>query len=152
MASLVFSALPPALLDTVRADALAAGSAVQPLQDDGPFPVRCCLTDASTAEGVLLLSLQPPSPPSPYSAPGPVYIHAERCAGQRTNDVPDLLRNRTLSLRAYDEQHMLNASTVVDGHDVEEAAEHLLSDRRATYVFVHFAGPGCYACRVDRAA
>ena len=150
MRSLSFSALPPALVDAARSSALASGAAVLPEDDGGSFPVRCCLSDERSADEVLLLSVRMPSAESPYTAPSPVYIHRGPCAGREPSAVvPEILRDRRLSLRAYDERHMITGTAVVEGGDVERAAAALLDDERASYVFAHFAGPGCYACRID---
>jgi hypothetical protein len=152
MSSLAFSALSPTLIEQARAAGLAAG-AVAEAADDGPFPVRCCLTDASADEGVLLVSLQPPCAGSPYMAASPVYIHSHRCGGYRADGaVPEVLRSRLLSLRGYDHGHMITGTEVVQGDQLEAAAERLLATAGTAYLFVHFAGPGCYACRIDAAA
>jgi hypothetical protein len=152
MSSLAFSALSPTLIEQARAAAVAAG-AVAETADDSPFPVRCCLTDASADEGVLLLSLQPSCADSPYTAASPVYIHSHSCGGYRADGtVPEMLRSRLLSLRGYDHGHMITATEVVQGDQLEAAAERLLAAAGTAYLFVHFAGPGCYACRIDAAA
>jgi hypothetical protein len=66
--------------------------------------------------------------------------------------VPQILRGRTLSLRGYTDEHMITGTVVVAGDDVETAAQQLLAVPGTAYLFVHFAGPGCYACRIDPAA
>jgi hypothetical protein len=148
------SPLPASLVDQARSAALADGTAVEVTgNDDAPFPVRCCLRDATAEEGVLLLSMQPRSGGSPYAAPGPVYIHRDRCAGYSPRgEVPQILRGRTLSLRGYMDEHMITGTAVVAGDDLEDAAQQLLRLPGTAYLFVHFAGPGCYACRIDPAA
>jgi hypothetical protein len=148
------SPLPASLVDQARSAALADGTAVEVTgNDDAPFPVRCCLRDATAEEGVLLLSMRPRSGDSPYAAPGPVYIHREPCAGYSPRgDVPQILRGRTLSLRGYTDEHMITGTAVVAGDDLEGAAQQLLHLPGTAYLFVHFAGPGCYACRIDPAA
>ena len=40
---------------------------------------------------------------------------------------------------------------VVDGQALEPVIARLLGDPRADYLHVHFARPGCYAARIDRA-
>jgi hypothetical protein len=152
MQPLSFSALPPALVDAARSAALASGAAVRPENDGSSFPVRCCLSEEHSADEVLLLSVQMPAADSPYTAPSPVYIHSGPCSGRSPSAiVPEILPGRRLSLRAYDERHMITGTAVVEGDEVEPAAAALLDEERAAYVFAHFAGPGCYACRIDRA-
>ena len=154
MPAFTISPLPASLVDQARSAALAHGTAVDVTSnDDAPFPVRCCLHDATAEEGVLLLSIQPRSGDSPYAAPGPVYIHRDRCDGYSPKGaVPQILRGRTLSLRGYTDEHMITGTAVVAGDDVETAAPQLLAVPGTAYLFVHFAGPGCYACRIDPAA
>jgi hypothetical protein len=46
---------------------------------------------------------------------------------------------------------MITGTAVIEGREVEREAAAMLADERTVYVFAHFAGPGCYACRIDRA-
>ena len=67
------------------------------------------------------------------------------------NTVPALLRSRLLSVRAHDRDDLMTNADVVEGGDLEAVIARLLGDARVRYLHVHFAKPGCYACRVDRA-
>jgi hypothetical protein len=40
---------------------------------------------------------------------------------------------------------------VIDGQDVESLIRRLFADPGIAYLHIHFARPGCFACRVDRA-
>jgi hypothetical protein len=40
---------------------------------------------------------------------------------------------------------------LVDGRELEAAIARLFTNSKATYLHVHFAAPGCYAARVERA-
>ncbi|HEY7259208.1 MAG TPA: DUF1203 domain-containing protein [Gaiellales bacterium] len=143
-----------ALSDAAAEEARRSPGAVPAVAGDGPYPVRCCLSDAHDADGVVLASVMPFRGDSPYAARSPVYVHAERCAGYSENAgvVPDMLRGRLLSVRAYDGMHMLSGTEVLPGEGLEGAIERLLGDAPGAYLHVHFAGPGCYACRIDRVA
>jgi hypothetical protein len=154
MSGFTFHALSPALADDARHAAIKLGSAVTVAGDgDGPYPVRCCLRDVEAGEGVLLLSAQPLTAPSPYAAPGPIYLHQHACEGyQSDGDVPEILQKRVLSVRAFDSAHMMTGTEVVQGADLEEAAERLLAISGTAYLHVHFAGAGCFACRIEPAA
>ena len=65
--------------------------------------------------------------------------------------MPDQLRRRILSLRAFDESGMIVGAELVDGKALEGAVEQLLADRKAAYLHAHFAKFGCYAARIERA-
>jgi hypothetical protein len=143
-----------ALSEPIADEARSCPATVPAVAGDGPYPVRCCLSDAPDAGGVVLASVMPFRGESPYAARSPVYVHAERCAGhsEEPGAIPDMLRGRLLSVRAYDGAHMLTGTEVLQGTELEGAIERLLDDAPDAYLHVHFAGPGCYACRIDRAA
>ena len=150
------SALPRARFDAVLGlddEALARLGARRYVADKKPgFPCRVSLQDAEHGERVILLPFQHQHCGSPYQASGPIFIReAATDAVVSPSVVPELLRTRLLSVRAYDAADMLIDAEVVDGVDVERAIERSLGDGRASYLHVHFARPGCYACRIDRA-
>lgn len=150
------SALPRARFDAVLGlddEALARLGARRYVADKKPgFPCRVSLQDAEHGERVILLPFQHQHCGSPYQASGPIFIReAATDAVVSPNVVPELLRARLLSVRAYDAADMLIDAEVVDGVDLDRAIERSLGDGRASYLHVHFARPGCYACRIDRA-
>ena len=75
--------------------------------------------------------------------------------GDRTYDeidqVPEQLRKRALAVRAFDAKGMMVGFELADGREIERAILKLLADPSADYLHVHFAAPGCYAARVERA-
>ena len=143
-----------ALPEDVAAGARRSPGAMPAVAGGGPYPVRCCLRDVDDAGEVVLASVMPFRGESPYAAPSPVYVHAERCEGHTVEHdaVPAMLRGRILSVRAYDGSHMLTGTEVLPGTELEGAIDRLLGDVPGAYVHVHFAGPGCFACRIDRAS
>ena len=46
---------------------------------------------------------------------------------------------------------MMTGATVLEGERFADRVEALLSDADVAFLHVHFAGPGCFAFRVDRA-
>jgi hypothetical protein len=40
---------------------------------------------------------------------------------------------------------------LAEGAQLEDAIARLFSDPRAAYLHAHFAAPGCYAARIERA-
>jgi hypothetical protein len=61
-----------------------------------------------------------------------------------------LLRERLLSLRAYDGGAMMIAAECGHGRDLEETIDTLFADERVRYLHVHNARPGCFVCAVER--
>ena len=54
-------------------------------------------------------------------------------------------------MRAYDAGALMVDADVVDGQELESVVERLFTDPEVNYLHVHFARPGCFACRLDRA-
>jgi hypothetical protein len=132
---------------------LAKRSIVRHTADKAPgFPCRVSLRDAEPGETLLLLNYEHLAVASPYRSSYAIYVreYAEE-ARVAVNEVPDVLRRRLLSLRAFDEQGMLLEADVADGRDIEPLIEKMLERREVEYLHVHNAKPGCFAARVDRA-
>jgi hypothetical protein len=122
--------------------------AVRVLVDEpNSFPCRRCLKDGEVGETMILRSYDPFVGASPYSGPGPIYVHERDCSLFDGDAIPDQLTRRLLSVRAYDCDHMLVTADVIQGEELKSAAQRLLSD--ASYLHVHNARPGCFAARID---
>jgi hypothetical protein len=115
------------------------------------FPCRISLTDAEVGEEVLLINHEHLSVDSPYRSSHAIYIRAGEETCDVVDTVPTMLRSRLLSLRAFDAGGMMTGADVVEGREIEAAIEKLFNDQRAEYLHVHFARPGCYAARIERA-
>jgi len=139
-------------LFTLDDDALAARGAKRYVADRTPgFPCRVSLEDAQPGERVLLVPFCHQPERSPYRASGPVFVRESAVtATPEPNAVPALLRSRTLSVRAYDTGHLMIDADVLDGRDLESVLTRMFSREAVAYAHIHFAKPGCFACRVDR--
>ena len=89
---------------------------------------------------------------TPYRASGPIYVReAAMRSRPAVGEVPEQLRSRLLSLRGYDARGMMAWADVVPGSDIESGIAALFAIERVAYLHLHYAKPGCYACRVERA-
>ena len=139
------------IIPLARAVADAARDLPAVVADDHPgFPCRVCLRDAAVGEPVRLLTYAPLGRPGPYATSGPIWVHADGCAPWSGPGVPELLRRRLLSLRAYDAGDRMVVADVTDGTALEGLAARMLDDPRVRVIHVHLARPGCYACRIER--
>lgn len=131
---------------------LAAAGARRYRVDHAPgFPDRVEVRDLQPGEIALLVNYTHQPADNPYRASHAVFVREGATqAYDAVNEVPEVLRIRTLSLRAFDEQHMLIDADLVEGRDIEAAIARMFADGRAAYVHVHYAKPGCYAARIDR--
>ena len=131
---------------------LAAHNAVRRVADTRPgFPCRVSLTDAEVGDEVILVHFEHQPAATPYRASHAIYVRRGERRFDAVDQVPEALRLRLLSVRAFDATCMMTGADVVDGRELEAAIARLLGDARAAYLHVHFAKPGCYAARVERA-
>jgi hypothetical protein len=132
---------------------LARHGAIRRRVDARPgFPCRVSLADAKIGEEVILAHFEHQSADTPFRASHAVYVRpqAEQARPER-GEVPEVLRSRILSLRGFDKTGMMIAADLSDGRELEPAAERLLADPDVAYIHLHYAKPGCYAARMDRA-
>ena len=124
------------------------------VDEENAFPCRRCLRDAEPGERVVLLSYDPfeTDADSAYRQPGPIFVHAGPCSYEASDPLPAQLTRRLLSVRTFDDGHVMLAGVVIQGQELEVTAERLLADDAVSYLHVHNAGPGCFATRIDRAA
>ena len=131
---------------------LAARGAVRRIADRTPgFPCRVSLTDAEPGQEVILTHFEHHAVASPFRASHAIYVRRGEQRYEAFDQVPEQLRLRVLSVRAFDRAGMLVDADIVDGHALEPVIARLLGDPRADYLHVHYAKPGCYAARIDRA-
>jgi hypothetical protein len=143
---------PFASLFTMTDEELAVRGAVRRVADAKPgYPCRVSLTDAELGEEVVLVHHEHHAVSTPYRASHAIYVRAGERAYDAVDDVPEQLRLRLLSVRAFDAAGMLVDADVVHGRELERVVDRLLEDRRVEYLHVHFAKPGCYAARIVRA-
>jgi len=134
-------------------DELARHWAVKRVADSKPgFPCRVMLEDAEPGATVLLVNYEHLPVDSPYRASHAIYVSGwSGKAFDQVNVVPQALRDRLLSLRAFDAAGMMVDADITDGAKLEALIERLLAQPRVEYLHAHFARRGCYAARIERA-
>jgi hypothetical protein len=147
-------AIDPARLDLIR----SAG------QDDSgnPFtahdatgegePLRCCLRFAHAGERIALMSFAPFTDPSPWREVGPVYVHAEPCAGYAGHSMPEELRRGPRVLRTYRADGSMDYghnTLVAEDEDLEPFLERLLAEPEVATVHVRTVLPQCFLYAVS---
>jgi len=136
-------------------DAALRDMGAQRVRVDAPYsaPDRIELRDAEPGETVLLLNHDYlDMPASPYRGRHAIYVRegAEQ-AFDRVNEVPDCIRRRLMSLRAFDAAGMMVDADVAEGAVLEPLIERMLARPEVTFVHAHHARRGCYAARIERA-
>lgn len=134
-------------------EALKARGALRVTADSKPgFPCRVTLEDAEPGETLLLLNYEHQAATTPYRSSHAIFVR-ERARGEAAfeNEVPPLLSDRLLSVRAFDAHGMMVDADCVPGAELEPLIERLFDAPDTAYLHVHNARRGCFAARVDRA-
>ena len=135
-------------------DELRARNGRRMVVDHKPgFPCRVSLEDAEIGEEVILVDYVHHDADSPYRSSGPIFVRAKaETAKPAVNEIPEMLQFRLLSVRAYSERGNMRDAGVVEGAELASQIRKFFGDERVAYLHVHNAGPGCFNCRVERAA
>ena len=97
------------------------------IDEDGGWPLRCCLADSEPGDRIAIIAWSPFPWPGAYAEVGPVVVHADGCVGPaESRRLPASLADRAMTLRPYG------------------------SDRRIAYHRVQHVTGGCYAFTARR--
>lgn len=131
---------------------LAAAGARRYRVDKCPgFPDRIELRDLDPGETAILVNYVHQPAETPYHASHAIFVREGAAAAWSADGkVPEVIRRRMISLRAFDAAGDMTAAELVDGRALEGAIDRLFADPAADYLHAHYAARGCYAARIDR--
>lgn len=131
--------------------------------EEGGNPLRCCLGRSAPGETVALVSYAPlrrwaeetGAAPGPYDEVGPVFLHADACAGPagEGGGFPGGVRGERRVLRAYDAGGGILRGRYVDagtGWTIEEELDALYRDSDVAAVHVRAVEHGCFLMETRR--
>jgi Protein of unknown function (DUF1203) len=132
---------------------LASRGAVRRLADGRTpgYPCRVSLTDSSEGDELLLLNHEHHAVESPYRMRFAIYVRKGEETYDAVDQIPEQLRSRMLAVRSFDGGGMMQGWELIHGRELADAIGRLFANPAAAYLHVHFAAPGCYAARVERA-
>lgn len=131
---------------------LAAIGARRFVVDEKPgFPDRVEMRDLEIGETAILLNYTHLDSASPYRSSHAIYVaEGATRAYDAVDEIPDVLRIRLLSVRAFDEEAMMINADVIDGNDLRAWIVANFENRTVAFIDVHNAKRGCFAARVER--
>ena len=116
------------------------------------FPDRIEMRDAAPGETVLLLNYAQQPAANPYQSRHAIFVREGALAPyDGLNTVPEVMRIRPISLRAFDADHEMVDADLVDGDHLEGLIVRFLAHDAVAYLHAHYAKRGCYAARIERA-
>ena len=121
--------------------------------DQPGFPCRISLLDVEPGETVLLLNYLHLDNATPYRASHAIFVGENSTpANPGIDEIPDSIKIRLMSVRAFDGQGMMLDADVVEGAELEPVLQAMFDDNAVAFIHLHNARRGCYAARVERAA
>ena len=115
------------------------------------YPERIEMRDAQPGETLLLVNFEHQGADTPYRSSHAVYVREGATEVWSGGHVPEVMRKRLLSLRGFSADGSMVDADVVEGAEAEPTIERLFTDPAVAYIHAHYAKPGCYAARIDRA-
>lgn len=146
----------PTVRELLTADD-AGRPAVPRTDDEGGAPLRCCLRRSRPGERIALVSYAPlrrwaaetGADPGAYDEQGPVFVHAEECAGPTGADLPFTHAHRTLRRYSADGR-ILGGRLVEAPEDFAPALGEAFADPEVALVHVRAVEYGCFLYEVRR--
>ena len=133
---------------------LAALGARRYVVDKSPgYPDRVEMRDLDVGERALLVNYTHlDDAGSPYRSSHAVFVReGAATAYDAIDEIPEVLRRRLLSVRAFDKDAMMLDADVIDGDLLRDWIASAFDGGIADFIDVHNAKRGCFAARVRRA-
>ena len=116
------------------------------------FPDRIEVCDAEPGESLLLVNYVHQPANTPYRASHAIFVREGATETyDRVDEVPEVMRVRPISLRAFDQANLMVDADLVEGRALEDLIARFLSNPQVVYLHAHYAKRGCYAARIERA-
>lgn len=130
----------------------AIGAKAYVAEPGGGYPCRLTLEGAKPGERVILLNYEHLPNRNPYQSRYAIFIReGMKEVVPAPGAIPKMIEGRPISVRAFNEDHMLVQAVVVDGAETPASFEAMLDDANVEYLHMHFAAYGCYIATVKRA-
>ena len=133
-------------------EALAAHGVRRMTVDKSPgFPDRIELRDLKIGEKALLLNYMHQPADTPYRSSHAVFVReGAHSPLDVTDEVPEVIRRRLISLRAFSWDGDMIGADLVDGEKIESLISAFFDNSDAAYLHAHYAKQGCFAAKITR--
>lgn len=117
------------------------------------FPDRIEMRDADIGETLLLINHTSMDKDTPYRASHAIFVRegAEH-SYEAANEIPPMMFDRLLSLRAFDHDGMMIDAAVATGGEIKEFVAKTLAQNQTAHIDTHTATRGCFIGRIERKA
>jgi hypothetical protein len=132
---------------------LATAGAKRYVVDTKPgFPDRVEVRDLEVGERAILLNYEHQPANTPYRSRHAIFVREGADHALDVMDtIPEVIRIRPISLRAFSEDGEMVDADLVNGEAIMPLIERFFSNPDVAYLQAHYAKRGCYAARIVRA-
>lgn len=133
-------------------DELASVGARRYVVDSKPgFPDRIEVRDLDVGETAILLNYEHQSADTPYRARHAIFVREGADKALNLVDaLPEVIRIRPISLRAFNEAGEMIDADLANGADLVPLIDRFFASPAVAYLHAHYAKRGCFAARIDR--
>ena len=115
------------------------------------YPCRISLEDAEPGESLILLNFISHDVETPFRTSYAIFVRESARAPARFDDeLPPVLRRRTLGLRGFDAAGMLRGALLAMPGDADARIRELLERPEIATIHAHNAAEGCFLARIER--
>ena len=130
---------------------LAARNAVRVTAESPTgYPCRVSLEDAAPGEELVLLNHVSNDVPTPFRTAYAIFVRKGVQAASYTDETPDYLDRRTLSLRGFGEDGMLKHALLAMPGEADAQVRALFGRPDVATIHAHSASYGCFLARIER--
>ena len=143
---------PYAALFGLSDEELAARGAVRMTADKTPgFPCRITLEDADPGASMILVNHVSQEAATPYRASHAIFVREGAAAASvYVDETPPVFAGRTLSLRGFDADGMMQAALLALPGEADARIRELFAEPGIATIHAHNAIRGCFAARIER--
>jgi len=114
------------------------------------FPCRVSLEDAAPSEELVLFNHVSNDVPTPFRTAYAIYVRKGAEPASFTDEAPDYLDRRTLSLRGFDAAGMLKNGILAMPGEADARIRALFESDDIATIHAHNAAYGCFLARIER--
>ena len=133
------------------ADLATAGAKRYAVDIKPSFPDRVEVRDLEVGERAILLNYEHQPANTPYRSRHAIFVREGADHALDVMDtIPEVIRIRPISLRAFSEDGEMVDADLVNGEAIVPLIERFFSNPDVAYLQAHYAKRGCYAARIVR--
>ena len=130
--------------------ALAARNARRAVAEGPGYPCRISLEEAEVGEALVLVNHVSNDVQTPFRASHAIFVRKGVEPGRYTDEVPAIFATRTLGLRGFDAEGMLQGALLALPGEADAKIREMFERPEVASIHAHNAALGCFLARIER--